>query len=450
MPGTAITSRVPATATPHPVVILGAGLTGLSAAWALRHPCTLVEQATHVGGHTRSIRHDGFTFDLTGHWLHLRDPQIQALVAGLFAPHELVTIDRCTRVCTHGVTLPYPFQANLHGLPRAVVHECLVEFIAARERAARGEQPGPTFTAYAEAQFGRGIAREFFGPYNAKLWGEHTERLTADWVSRFVPVPNVAQVIGGALGIEQHGLGYNAQFVYPAAGGIDALPERLRAGLAPTVHLQLGCALEAVDPQRRRVKLTGVADWCPYAALISTIPLPVLVAHIPSAPAPVREAALRLRWQRWRYLDIALRVPAAVDYHWAYVPEPKFPFFRVGVYSNAVASMAPPGCSNLYVELADRDGPLDVADILAGLVAVGAIASPNDVLFSHERRLEYAYVVFDADHPHATQTIQTWLASQQIHSCGRYGAWTYNSMEDSMLQGHRAATWASHQLAKSS
>lgn len=426
----------------RPVVVLGAGLTGLSAAFHLRRPAVLVEQAERVGGHTRSFRRDGFTFDVTGHWLHLRDPQTRALVAGLFDAGELVTIDRRTRVCTHGVSLEYPFQANLHGLPLAVVQECLVGVVEARERAARGEPAGPRFSAYAEAKFGRGIARHFFVPYNAKMWGAYAEELTAEWVSRFVPVPDVGQVIGGAIGLRQAGIGYNAQFVYPAAGGIDALPERLRAGLPEDVELRLGCGVEEVEPARGRIKLTGERDWSEYAALVSTIPLPVLIARMPTAPAPIREAAGRLRWLRWRYLDVALRAPVPVDWHWAYVPELRWPFFRVGVYSNAVASMAPPGCSNLYVELAERDGEVDVAGVIAALVAIGAVRDADDVLFVEERRIEFAYVVFDDEHAAAVRAIQEWLASVGVRSCGRYGAWTYNSMEDSMIQGREAASWA--------
>ena len=43
----------------------------------------------------------------------------------------LRTIERRARIFTDGVVTPFPFQANLHGLPPAVVAECLRGFIAA-------------------------------------------------------------------------------------------------------------------------------------------------------------------------------------------------------------------------------------------------------------------------------------------------------------------------------
>jgi len=442
-------TRAPMAASPMPpVVVLGAGLTGLSAAYHLRRPTVLVERGPEVGGHARSTRQCGFTFDVTGHWLHLREPQTRALVAGLFAPGELVSVERRTRVFTHGALLAYPFQANLHGLPLEVVQECLVEFIAARERAARGEQPARSFEAFAEARFGRGIARHFFVPYNTKLWGMHPNQLTAEWVSRYIPVPEVAQVIGGAIGVPQEGLGYNASFLYPRDGGIDALPRRLAAGLPVGTELVLGSDVEAVDPARRRVKLSAEAQWRDYHALVSTIPLPELVRRIVDAPPAVRAAADALRWVRWRWLDVATRVRVPVDYHWVYVPETRYPFFRVGVYSNAALSMAPHGCSSLYVELSEREGAVDVPAVLQALVEVGALASVDDVLFTAERRAEHAYVVFDDAHGPATRTILEWLESVGIRSCGRYGAWVYNAMEDCLIAGREAATWAEGQVRK--
>jgi protoporphyrinogen oxidase len=439
-----------------PVVILGAGLTGLCAAYYLRTgPFLLVEQHGHVGGHARSHREQGHTFDVTGHWLHLRDDRSKALLAELFPSQPghapaWVSVDRKTKIHSHGAELEYPFQANLHGLPLDVVQECLIGLIEAREAAARGEAWATdprSFEAYAIARFGRGIARHFFVPYNTKLWGMHPDRLAPEWVRRFVPEPDAAQIIGGAIGLPQTGLGYNVNFMYPRAGGIDALPEALRAQLearerAGEGQLRTSTQVEEIEPRTARVKLSSAPDWIDYRALISSIPLPELIARIPTAPPEVREAAAALRWVRWRYLDVATKRSIPADWHWVYVPEPRFDFFRVGAYSNAVASMAPPDAASLYVELSEREREPDMARIAAQLVEIGALATVEDIRFARRRDVEYAYVVFDEDHGPATALISAWLERVGIRSCGRYGAWIYNSMEDSMLSGLAAAQWA--------
>jgi protoporphyrinogen oxidase len=426
-------------------VILGGGLTGLSAARHLREKSfLLVEREQRVGGHARSERREGHTFDVTGHWLHLRDARVQRLADELFADGDLVKVERHTKVISHGVQLAYPFQANLHGLPLEVVQQCLVGFIEAREAAARGDDPGTTFQDFAVSRFGRGIAEHFFVPYNTKLWGMHPDRLTSQWVSRYIPIPDVEQLVGGALGLTQEGLGYNVHFLYPKDGGIDRLPNKLLEAIESESRgeVRISTDVEEVDPTGKRVKLTTNSDWISYAALISSIPLPELIKRIPSAPAEVREAAANLKCQRWRYLNVATKTKPPADYHWAYVPETKYPFFRVGVFNNAVDSMAPAGGGSLYVELTDRDRPPDKPAILNALSEIGAISSPEDVRFADLRDIEYAYVIFDDAWGPSTKTVLGWLESVGIRSCGRYGAWIYNSMEDSIIQGMDAAAWA--------
>ena len=76
-----------------------------------------------------------------------------------------------------------------------------------------------------------------------------------------------------------------------------------------------------------------------------------------SPPKEIEEAAAKLRCTAVRYLNVATRTQPKADFHWIYVPEEKFPFYRVGIYTNAVPAMAPPGRGSLYVELSDR-GPM--------------------------------------------------------------------------------------------
>src|SRR4029077_11958256 len=98
------------------VVILGGGLTGISAAIHLRAPWVLFEKEARLGGHARTDERDGYKFDKTGHWLHLRDAAAKQRVEKLL-PGEMVPVARRARIFSHGVLTRNPYQANLHGLP---------------------------------------------------------------------------------------------------------------------------------------------------------------------------------------------------------------------------------------------------------------------------------------------------------------------------------------------
>jgi protoporphyrinogen oxidase len=422
-----------------PVVILGAGLAGLAVALHLGDvPVLLVERDHIVGGKARSHRRDGFTFDITGHWLHLKNQATRDLVQGLLDPGALIEVSRLTSIYTHGVMLPYPFQANLHGLPWAVMRQCLAGFIGAWLRTGRRNtiEPGD-FEDYVVHRFGRGMTRHFFVPYYSKYWGMSLNELSSDWHASYLPVPTLRQVLGGAIGLRQDGLGYNARFLYPVGGGIDAIPQAMHRACATfeTCAVQLSTSVDEIDPRQRRIKLTSSPDWLTWDTLVSTIPLPDLLDRIPALPPPVIAARNALRSLSLRYLNVAVRTPSPMREHWVYVPDSRFPFYRVGTFSNALPAMAPPGCAGLWVELADRSGTVDLPEALRALARLGAITGVEDVLFVEQHDVEHAYVVFDDAREAAVRTIRAWLAEHEIHICGRYGAWAYGSMEDAIIDG---------------
>ncbi|HEX6858272.1 MAG TPA: FAD-dependent oxidoreductase [Streptosporangiaceae bacterium] len=426
-----------------PVVVLGAGLAGLAAALRLRSlPVTLVERAETVGGKARTHRRDGFAFDVTGHWLHLRNAAVRELVLELLAGHGLIEISRRARVWTSGVMVPYPFQAHIGWLPWKIRLRCLTGFLGARARQiGRPDGPPDRFEDFVVGQFGAAMARHFFVPYYTKFWGASADRLTFEWLERYFPMPSTAQVLGGALGLRQDRVGYNARFFYPVHGGIDVLPRALLAARVQhgKLALRLSTDVEEIDLPGRRIRLSGAREWLGWRALVSTIPLPDLLDRIPSLPAQVRAARSHLRSIPLRYLNVGLRSPSPIREHWIYVPDSPYPFYRMGVFTNAAPQMAPPGCAALWVEIGDPAGPADLPGVIHGLARMGAVASAGDVLFAEQHDVEHAYVVFDDMRQDAVDIIVGWLAGHRVFSCGRYGGWTYGSMEDAILDGFSAA-----------
>lgn len=432
------------------MVILGGGLTGISAAIHLRAPFILLEKEDRLGGHARTDERDGYRFDKTGHWLHLRDPDVKRLVDELL-PGQMATVSRQARIFSHGVLTRYPFQANLHGLPPEVIKECLLGVVEAeaRRRAGGGEKDSrPTnFEDYCLDHFGAGISRHFMIPYNERLWGVSPREITAEWCSRFVPLPNIEQVVAGAVGAGPPEMGYNVSFLYPRAGGIETFTRALQTRMAGGNRVHTRSSPDSVDWRRREVVVGG--ERIPYRAVVATLPLPELMKRMPELPPEIEAHAARLRCTTLRYLNVATRSAPPATWHWIYVPERRYPFYRAGIFTNAMASMAPPGGAALYVELADR-GPVSealVREVLAGLTEAGALRGPEDVVFVEPKELAYAYVVFDHAYYAATTAIFRFLEAHDIYPRGRYGAWTYNAMEDCLLAGREVAATIDGRIA---
>jgi protoporphyrinogen oxidase len=427
-----------------PIQILGAGLAGLSAARSLGARCEIHEKLAHAGGHVITLEEDGFRFDRTGHLLHLRDPEMRDWLSKLL-DGQLVTVDRMSRVFSHGVYTRYPYQANTFGLPKEIAYECLMGLLEAER--VKDSTPEPhNFEEFCLKHFGAGFSKHFMIPYNEKLWGVHPREITAAWCSRFVPMPKLSDVIAGAVGLNDRELGYNTHFLYPRLG-IGELPKAMVRELDRPIAYQH--APRTIDAAKRT--LVFADGEISYDVLISTLPLDTLIGTIGDVPSEVREAASRLRCNPLWYLDVALDVPCGVSgLHWAYVPENKYPFYRVGCYSNFSQAMAPAGKSCFYVELSSRREPnMDelLPVVASGLVDMGIMSKASDIRFARARKIEHAYVVFDHHYYEALSVIRPYLEANRILSVGRYGGWNYSAMEDALIFGRDAAQRALELMA---
>jgi len=132
------------------------------------------------------------------------------------------------------------------------------------------------------------------------------------------------------------------------------------------------------------------------------------------------------------------------DQHWIYFPGPEYPFYRVGFPSNFSDTVAPPGCSALYVELAVRRGETRdegkiVSSALEGLQRAGILRKEDEIVAQDLVRIDPAYVLFDRPRRAVLPGVFERLGAMDIQSIGRYGAWTYSYMEAAILDGMKAA-----------
>lgn len=435
-----------------PVVVLGAGLCGLAAARELRRlgvPHLVFERAARVGGLCKSETVGGFTFDYTGHLLHLARPESRDLILGeLGLEGAFNLIQRRSFIWSHRVYTRYPFQANTYGLPAPVVLECVEGFVNARlaeakrppaRKASAGRSAHETFESWITRTFGEGIAKHFMRPYNTKLWGVPPSAMTTEWMGRFIPTPGLRDVLAGALADRGEAVGYNASFLYPKRGGIETLVRAFARG----VEARCGVAAVAVDLKRREVALSD-GGRVEASGVISTLPLTGLLRMIPGLPAGVRRAGSRLRASSVLNVNFGVAGRDISDRHWVYVPEEKYPFYRAGFCHNFARANAPKGCSSLYAEMSHSpERPLDKRKaperVRRGLIDMGVLRAADRIAATWVADIPEAYVVHDSHRAASLKTVQGHLRENRVISTGRWGAWEYGSMEDAIWQGIGAA-----------
>lgn len=66
------------------IVIVGAGITGLSASHFLNRHNIIIEKDNKCGGYCKTIKKNGFVWDHAGHFLHFKNKKIYNFVRSLF------------------------------------------------------------------------------------------------------------------------------------------------------------------------------------------------------------------------------------------------------------------------------------------------------------------------------------------------------------------------------
>jgi len=467
-----------------PVLVAGAGPTGLSAAYHLGADALLIEKNAQVGGWCRSIVHDGYTFDYAGHIMFSNDPYVHELY-DLLLGDNVHWQDREAWIWSKNTYTRYPFQGALYGLPPEVIKECLLGAIEARyglepegapcsngngngkalsDCCADGlleataplahknghvngngkASPAPeSFEAFIHRVWGRGIAKHFALPYNRKLWKVPLSEMETSWLGGRVPMPDLGEMIDGALSPSAKPMGPNARFGYPLRGGFQALMDAFVPRLAQPPRL--GTSLESVSPGKRTALLSD-GSTVKFDALISTLPLPELVRRLGNeAPLHVRDAAAGLRHVSVRCVHLGVARPNVTDKHWIYYPEDPV-FHRVFVQGNASPFCNPPGGFGLTCEMTyapghslPAEGDALIERCIADARAVGLLTQDDVVESATQTDLPYAYVVYDAGRARRVAAIRAWLLEGGIHLAGRYSEWEYYNSDHAFLAGRRAA-----------
>ena len=430
------------------IVIVGAGPTGLGAAYRLRElglgNFTVLEASDHVGGLASSeTSPNGFTYDIGGHVLFSHYEYFDQLFDKLLGD-ESQLLRREAWVWMFDRFLPYPFQNNIKYLPKEVVLECVLGLIEA-QREPLNTSRFENFEQLIYGIFGAGIAKYFMMPYNFKVWAHPPRMMNKEWIGERVSVVDLKRVLGNViLDREESNWGPNSTFKYPRYGGTGGLFERIQPYIND--QLRLNTQVVGVDPEAKEVMLADGSRER-YDVLLSTMPLDKLVFSLAGeVPTEVLGHAQCLRHSGSYIVGVGVRQPAPSSKCWMYFPEDNCPFYRVTYLSNYSPEVVPDAATNysLLAEISRSEfkpvcGDTVVEQTLRGMVNSKLLSERDldDVVDSHVIARDYTYPIPSLERDAALRTLHPYLESHGIYSRGRFGAWRYEvgNMDHSVAQG---------------
>lgn len=421
-------------------LVVGAGITGLATAAALEErgdsDYLVVEGDDAIGGYCKTVKKEGFVWDYSGHFFHFKHPEIEQWLRARMPGQRILDVEKKSFIDYAGRRIDFPFQKNIHQLPQQEFVDCLYDLYFARApKELLGDHAPPppsnrdgSFESMLYARFGRSIAEKFLIPYNEKLYACDLGSLDEHAMGRFFPHADLTDIVRNMK--VANNATYNAHFTYPEGGAIEyvnAIASAVRPGGIALSEPVLGIDVE------NRVARTAKRD-IRFERLVSSAPFPRLlamtgIAHDPSAYS----------WNKVLVFNLGFDRKGERDVHWVYFPDREVSFYRIGFYDNIFDTDR----LSLYVEVGfAKDAVVDVdavrARVLADLAKVG-VTRGHQLVAEHSVVMNPAYVHITRRSIEEHARLAQDLRARGIHSAGRYGGWTYCSIEDNIVEARALA-----------
>lgn len=439
------------------VAILGGGLAGLAAGYALTRAgrrVRVLEAGPEVGGLARTLVRAGFRFDLGGHRFFTHDVRVERLVRELL-DGELLSVPRASRIFLRGRWIEFPLRpwSALAGLGVRTSAAILIGYALARRAHRLRHAPLVSLEDWVVAHFGRPLFDLYFREYSEKVWGIGCRKVSAEWMAQRVQGLSLGEAVRRALGRRGADLPTLAQrFLYPRHG-IGRIAERLRDEVERGGEILTEARVARIRHDGRRIESitahhSEASQEIAAETFLSTIPLTRLVQALrPHAPAEVRAAAARLRYRDLVIVAVMLARARATDQTWIYFPEKAVPFGRLHEPTNWSAEMAPAGCTLLVTERfcfrGDATWNASDAELVESTVMhlerLGFVRRA-EVRDSAVVRIPAAYPLFEVGHQARSQVLCDYLARfENLRLAGRGGMFRYYNMDHAMASGLDAA-----------
>lgn len=405
-------------------LIIGAGLSGLSYAYfSNNQDYLIVEKESEPGGYCRTVKNPEYVWDFAGHFYHFKRDKYKALFESLVEPDQIIHQTKNTKIFYKNQLIDYPFQTNIHQLPKEDFIDCLYDLFTKD-----ADTDYHDFLDMLYAKFGKSITEKFLRPYNEKLYATDLKNLDRDAMGRFFPYANFEAIIRNMK--EAQAKTYNDTFLYLKKGTgyfIDKLYQKIDQS-----KVKLNTIVTKIDTKNHLATLSD-GTTVKYQNLVNTIPFNQFLKLLDTAEATT--LADQLSYNQVLVLNLGFNAssPNFTKEHWVYFPDKTLNFYRIGFYNNILSQ---PNLST-YVEIgfsknAKINPELELQKALDGMKKVGIIDDSMKLVDKNILIMDPAYVHISTKENQAIKDFQSELETQNIYNLGRYGKWTYNSMEDCM------------------
>lgn len=419
-------------------VILGGGLSGLSTAYFLQEKqsyddITILEKEGTTGGLCRSIRKDGYIYDIGPHILFSKDKEMLELMLSVLdeGKNDLV---RSNKILYKGIPVQYPFENDLSKLPEDDLKYCINAF---------NNNPYEDYNVSNMIQFflktfGEGITNTYLRPYNEKIWKYDPAFMNTSMVDR-IPKPTQEEIRRSAAGETIQGYLHQLYFSFPKNRGIQGVPEGFERRLEKDkCHVVTNAEVTRITKKADKFTISTIDREYEADKLISTMPIHELVNVYEGSTEKVKTITDRLRYNSIIIAFVKMPYDLCGENFAYMIPDKNVIFHRISKMDFLGSEYHHSENEATYmVEVTYRKN--DYTDNLSeeelknrireGLVSIGFARNADDPEFIDITRYQYAYVIYDLEHTQNMTYLRDFFNKEGITLNGRFGNFEYWNMD---------------------
>ena len=404
-------------------LIIGAGVSGLTFANYIKDNYLILEKEPEVGGYCRTIKKGDFIWDYAGHFFHFKTDEFKKIFIENVDKSDIIYKDKCTKILYKDKLIDYPFQTNIHELDKQDFIDCLYDLFNKQEK-----EQYDNFLDMLYGKFGKSIVEKFLKPYNEKLYACDLQTLDKDAMGRFFPYADIKQIINNMK--QNEDVSYNNSFLYPRNGAgsfIDILYNNL-----DKENVKLNTTIQSIDEKNKTVKTANGEEY-KYEYLINTAPLNQFLKLFNDTEYEKLEE--QLSYNKVLVFNLGFdKKSKFTKEHWIYIPDKNVNYYRIGFYDNILDSNK----LSMYIEIGfDKYAKINIQEQLEATLKN---LKKHGIIDDTMKLEEYVSIIMDPAYVHINgetdkkiTQLKNEFSKKNIYTIGRYGAWTYCSMEDSMI-----------------
>lgn len=395
------------------VIIIGAGISGMSIAHLLkpRYKVVVLEKDNRPGGMIKCDRVNGHLFHRTGgHVFNTkREDVLRWFWQHFNRDEEFLKADRNAVVYMNdGRTVAYPIENHAYQLSDEMIKAFIQDLILMAS--SKFAEP-VNFDEFLRYRFGETLYREYFRPYNEKIWRCSLNNVPLSWLEGKLPMPSLEEIIYNNFNHVEEKQFVHSTFFYPKKDGSQFIADRLSDGL----NIRYNCQVQKIEKTVKGWEVNGEA--CDKV---------IFCGNIKSIPSMLEGVDFSMFREGVEALEAhgTTSVLCEIDdnpYSWIYMPDESYQAHRIICTGNFSESNKADEVMSATIEFTDYISKENILDNLSRI--------PYKPRYLDHNYCEYTYPIQTLHTRDFIQSVKDNLSSNGFYLLGRFAEWEYYNMD---------------------